>query len=123
MIVYQQSGNIREAREVAIEASHNYAFNDETYVFLLMGLNQSLKKGKGEEGNEVEKAQILSLAMTLLHKYRKVLVILPIHQTTTPTVDFYLQIINLLGYYHEYDRLDQIIQFMNKDKIPFDGKM
>lgn len=44
-----------------------------------MGLNHSLKKGKGEEGNEVEKAQILSLAMTLLHKYRKVLVILPVH--------------------------------------------
>lgn len=38
-------------------------------------------------------------------------------------MDFYLQIINLLGYYHEYDRLDQIIQFMNKDKIPFDGRM
>ena len=31
--------------------------------------------------------------------------------------------INLLGVYHEYDKLDQIIQYMNKDKIPFDGKM
>ena len=38
-----------------------------------MGLNHTLKKKEQEvkEGDEV-KAQVLSLAMTLLHKYRKV---------------------------------------------------
>ena len=32
---------------------------------------------------------------------------------------FYLQMIHLLGHYHEYG----VIQSMNKDKIPFDGRM
>lgn len=36
---------------------------------------------------------------------------------------FYLQMIHLLGHYHEYDKLDGVIQSMNKDKIPFDGRM
>lgn len=41
----------------------------------------------------------------------------------TPTMGFYLQMIHLLGHYHEYDKLDGVIQNMNKDKIPFDGRM
>ena len=69
----EQCGNIGEARQVAIDALHDYSFNGETYVYLLMGLNHTLKKKDQEvkEGDEV-KAQVLSLAMTLLHKYRKV---------------------------------------------------
>ncbi|KAK8802719.1 hypothetical protein WA171_006393 [Blastocystis sp. BT1] len=31
--------------------------------------------------------------------------------------------ITLLGHYHEYDKLDIIIQNMNKDKIAFDGRI
>ena len=70
----EQCGNIGEARQVAIDALHDYSFNGETYVYLLMGLNHTLKKKDQEvkEGDEL-RAQVLSLAMTLLHKYRKVI--------------------------------------------------
>ena len=81
-----------------------------------MGLNHTLRHHTTPlaKNEEEEKAQTLALAMTLLHKYRK---------TGTPTVDFYLQMITLLGYYHEYDKLDIVIQNMNKDRIAFDGRM
>ena len=63
---------MQEAREACIEASHDYSFNSETYVYLLMGLNHVLKNHVIHEKSEEEKAQVLSLVMTLLHKSRKV---------------------------------------------------
>ena len=101
---------------MTLEASHSVEFNGETYTYLLMGLNHTLKHHTTppDVTEEEEKAQTLALAMTLLHKYRK---------TGTPTFEFYLQMITLLGHYHEYDKLDIIIQNMNKDKIAFDGRM
>ena len=101
---------------MTLEASHSVEFNGETYTYLLMGLNHALKHHTPppDVTEEEEKAQTLALAMTLLHKYRK---------TGTPTLEFYLQMITLLGHYHEYDKLDIIFQNMNKDMIAFDGRM
>ena len=47
----EQCGDIGEARQVAIDALHDYSFNGETYVYLLMGLNHTLKKIKFAEKN------------------------------------------------------------------------
>ena len=109
-----KTGDIKSAREVALNASHSLGFNGETYTYILMGLNHTLKHRSPQENKEEERAQTLALAMTLLHRYRK---------TTVPSVNFYLQMIKLLGHFHEYDKLDSLIQFMNKDKIPFDGRI
>lgn len=88
-----------------------------------MGINHLLKVKKGSESEE-DKAQTIALAQTLLRKYRRVIAMILTHQKMgAPTVGFYLQMIHLLGHYHEYDKLDGLIQSMNKDKIPFDGRM
>ena len=76
------------AREVTLEATRRNGFESETYTYLLLGMNHLLKH-KSSEGNEEEKAQMLALAMTLMHKVRK---------EGTPSVEFYLQMITLLGH-------------------------
>lgn len=42
------------------------------YTYILMGLNHTLKHRSPQENKEEERAQTLALAMTLLHRYRKV---------------------------------------------------
>lgn len=101
------------AREVTLETTRRNGFESETSTYLLLGMNHLLKHKK-LEGNEEEKAQMLALAMTLMHRVRK---------EGSPSVEFYLQMITLLGHYREYDKLDLVIQNMNKDRIAFDGRM
>lgn len=42
------------------------------YTYILMGLNHTLKHRAIDGNKEEERAQTLALAMTLMHRYRKV---------------------------------------------------
>ena len=104
------------ARDFTLDASHEGNFNPEMYTYLLMGMNHVIhhQPNKDKIQYEEDKAQSIALVMTLMYKYRKL---------GKPTVDFYIQMITFLQYYREFDKIDMVLQNMNKDKIVFDGRV
>lgn len=104
------------ARDFTLDASREGNFNPEMYTYLLMGMNHVVRhQSEMEKAHyEEDKAQSIALVMTLMYKYRKL---------GSPTNDFYIQMINFLQFYREFDKIDIVLQNMNKDKIVFDGRV
>lgn len=104
------------ARDFTLDASREGNFNPEMYTYLLMGMNHVVRHQSDMEKAhyEEDKAQSIALVMTLMYKYRKL---------GSPTNDFYIQMINFLQFYREFDKIDIVLQNMNKDKIVFDGRV